>query len=388
MTSAFAVRSNGRFEGLVTGLSLGPNVLTARAPGAKDGRVTVTNHPNGGPVFSGPQVQPWVCQSTAVDAQCNQPPSYEYRYKTTGGAFADYDPDSPPSDVASTTTDQGKTVPYIVRVETGYQDRDQYKIAVLYDPTKPWTAWDPQDAVEPQAPDQSRRELRHRAPGGLGAGRRERRRALARLRGDVHRAQQRRPQLQHRHPGRVDGDGEGAAGRAVRRDPLHDRHRLLGRLAHPAAGGERVPRHLPGHPAGVQLPGRVVDRPAARRLPPRPPVRREPEPSGGRASPGTPASIAAVEGHPNHVNSIVFDTVYWTSLGVPDDGCPGVPAEQTPTTPQTNPGGVRCTLADYMINVFGPAAVERVEPRRAAGRATASPDCRSTTSACSTGSRR
>ena len=28
-----------------------------------------------------------------------------------------------------------------------------------------------------------------------------------------------------------------------------------------------------------------------------------------------PASIAAVEGHPNHVNSIVFDTVYWTSLG-------------------------------------------------------------------------
>ena len=26
------------------------------------------------------------------------------------------------------------TVPYIVRIETGYQDRDQYKIAVLYEP--------------------------------------------------------------------------------------------------------------------------------------------------------------------------------------------------------------------------------------------------------------
>ena len=120
-------------------------------------------------MFSGPQVQPWVCQSTAADAQCNQPASYEYRYKSTSGSFADYDPDSPPSDVADTTTDQGKTVPYVVRVETGYQDRDQYKIAVLYDPSKPWTAWDPQDAVEPQAPDHAWRELRDRAPGRLGA---------------------------------------------------------------------------------------------------------------------------------------------------------------------------------------------------------------------------
>ena len=76
VTGSFAVRANGRFEGLVTGLSLGRNVLTARASGAKDGSVTVTNHPNGGPVFSGPQVQPWVCQSTAVDAQCNQPKWY------------------------------------------------------------------------------------------------------------------------------------------------------------------------------------------------------------------------------------------------------------------------------------------------------------------------
>ena len=49
---------------------------------------------------------------------------------------------------------------------------------------------------------------------------------------------------------------------------LHDRHRLLGRLARPAAGRQRLPRHLPGHPAAVQLPGRLVDRPAARRLPP------------------------------------------------------------------------------------------------------------------------
>jgi hypothetical protein len=66
-----------------------------------------------------------------------------------------------------------------------------------------------------------------------------------------------------------------------------------------------------------------------------------------------PLSIAAVEGHPNHINSIVFDSVYWTDLGVPDDGCAGVSGDQLYDA-ETNPGGVRCTLADYMINVFGP----------------------------------
>ena len=147
VTSAFAMRPNGRFEGLVDGLSLGPNVLTARAPGAKDARVVVTNHPNGGPVFSGPQVQPWVCQATATDAQCNQPA--ELRVPATSPTTAARSPPTtrttrPPTS-PTTTTDQGKTVPYIVRVETGYQDRDQYKIAVLYDPSKPWTAWDPQE---------------------------------------------------------------------------------------------------------------------------------------------------------------------------------------------------------------------------------------------------
>src|SRR6476619_6629423 len=81
ITSAFAVRQNGRFEGLVDGLSLGPNVITARAQGAKDASITVTDHPNGGPVFSGPQVQPWQCQSGAVDSQCNQPPTYQFRYR-------------------------------------------------------------------------------------------------------------------------------------------------------------------------------------------------------------------------------------------------------------------------------------------------------------------
>jgi hypothetical protein len=44
-----------------------------------------------------------------------------------------------------TTTDNGVTVPFIVRVETGYQDRDQYKIAVLFQPGQDWSAAQPQE---------------------------------------------------------------------------------------------------------------------------------------------------------------------------------------------------------------------------------------------------
>ena len=88
----------------------------------------------------------------AADAQCNQPATYAYQYKSSlTGQFAAYDPQSPPSDVATTTTDQGRTVPYIVRVETGYQDRDQYAIAVLYDPSQAVHAVEPAGRLEPQA---------------------------------------------------------------------------------------------------------------------------------------------------------------------------------------------------------------------------------------------
>ncbi len=145
VSNAFAVNGDGRFLGLVEGLDLGDNVITATLPDGSGARITIVNHPNGGPVFSGPQIQPWQCQETAVDEQCNEPVAYEFQYKNANGEFGAYDPENPPSDVATTTTDQGNEVPYIVRIETGYQARDQYKIAVLYDPSKPFTAASPQD---------------------------------------------------------------------------------------------------------------------------------------------------------------------------------------------------------------------------------------------------
>src|SRR5207247_11130230 len=68
------------------------------------------------------------CLAGATDAQCNRPVVYDYQYMPSGGGgFQPYDPNNPPSNVGTTTTDQGKTVPYIVRRETGSQDRGQYR---------------------------------------------------------------------------------------------------------------------------------------------------------------------------------------------------------------------------------------------------------------------
>ncbi|HET7051545.1 MAG TPA: DUF6351 family protein [Solirubrobacteraceae bacterium] len=147
VTRAFATRGDGSFEGLVTGLKLGRNTLQATLPSGWAARITLLNHPIGGPVFSGPQLKPWACQQGARDQQCDQPPSFSYVYQSTNPAkqgFQPYDPSNPASDVASTTTDQGVTVPFIVRVETGYMDRDQYQISALYQPGKPWSAVAPQ----------------------------------------------------------------------------------------------------------------------------------------------------------------------------------------------------------------------------------------------------
>src|SRR5919205_809796 len=145
VTSTFALRPNGRFEGLLTGLRVGSNVLTASAPGRRTARITLVNHANGGPAISGPQVTPWTCENGSKDPKCEQAPTYEYQYRSSvDNSFHPYDPKSPPPDVATTTTQTGTTVPFIIRIETGYQDRDQYKIATLFQPGKPWKPWAPQ----------------------------------------------------------------------------------------------------------------------------------------------------------------------------------------------------------------------------------------------------
>jgi hypothetical protein len=131
----------------VTGLRRGRNTLQATLSDGWAARITLTNHPIGGPVFSGPQLKLWVCEPGAKDKKCDKKPTFKYVYMSTNPAktgFQPYNPSSPPSDVAQTTTDQGVKVPFIVRTETGYMDRDQYQISVLYQPGKRWSAVAPQ----------------------------------------------------------------------------------------------------------------------------------------------------------------------------------------------------------------------------------------------------
>ena len=115
VTSAFAVRANGEYQGLVTGLVVGDNELVATMANGPALHLTITNHPSGGPVFAGPQVQPWICRTIAAtatdpgfpapaDAQCNSSVAYTYMYMdAVTHTFKPYDPAAPPAPARSRT---------------------------------------------------------------------------------------------------------------------------------------------------------------------------------------------------------------------------------------------------------------------------------------------
>jgi hypothetical protein len=112
----------------------------------------VTNYGIDGPVFSGPQQLPFICQTEAFglaaasQPKCAAPTQVSYRYKNTAGAFpALADPSTPPADVATALVN-GARVPYVIRVEQGTIDRAVYQVAALYDghdpsPFSPDTSW-------------------------------------------------------------------------------------------------------------------------------------------------------------------------------------------------------------------------------------------------------
>src|SRR5256886_3597148 len=96
ISSAFALRANGRVMGLVTGLIDAGNTLTVKSK-TGSATITITNYPNGGPIFSGPQIQPWPCLAGATDAQCNRPLGYDYQDMPSGGGRLPPDhPQQPP----------------------------------------------------------------------------------------------------------------------------------------------------------------------------------------------------------------------------------------------------------------------------------------------------
>lgn len=157
----------GRLRALLTGLVLGKNTLTVRGDATAD--VVLINHSLGGPIFSGPQQTPFICQNetnglgAARDAQCTAQTVVQYYYKSTeedhtlptqaaaasatpselAPGFKAYPLSGPaPADVAQTTTVDGQTVPYIVRRELGVINRAVYDIRMLHQPGQPLpTPW-------------------------------------------------------------------------------------------------------------------------------------------------------------------------------------------------------------------------------------------------------
>jgi len=190
VTGAVAMTpENDALEGVVSGFAPGTNLLQLKpTPKAKVvlASLAVQNHPQQGPIFSGPQQQPFVCTTARVglgqpivdnqdeigipvaqeDANgdyprdgrgyptaeavivgwskdCGAVRRVEYLYGRQSGGFAPLaDPTAPlPTDVATTTTLDGQTVPFVVRWERGTINRFVYSVAVL----APTTESDPDE---------------------------------------------------------------------------------------------------------------------------------------------------------------------------------------------------------------------------------------------------
>ena len=370
VTERFQVRRNGKFEGLVTGLAIGRNVVRATAPGYA-GRTVITNHPNGGPVFSGPQLTPYQCQETALDDQCNEPATYSLLYKREGEpGLHPYDPDNPPDDVATTTTDEGVEVPFIVRQEKGFQDRDRYTILQLWQPGKKWAPWKAQKqwnhkvvvthgggcgaSYEPGNPplDDYSGTLPEGVPtyeqshvAALGAGFAVMSTALDNTGHNCNLAMQAESLVMAKErlveqygPVRYT-IGTGCSGGSIAQHTIANAYPgvyqgLVTTCSYPdvlTAGAQFADYHL---------------------------LRLYFEDPSRWEVPWTERQMAAVEGHLSHVNAVTADEGLFKSAIDPEDPCPGTrdPVAGDPSTrydSEINPGGVRCSILDIMVNLLG-----------------------------------
>jgi hypothetical protein len=362
---SFAFTGTNTLRGLVTGLPLGRSTLTVSHAG-HSASLVLTNHSIDGPVFSGPQIQPWACAAGTTGRQCHKAASYALKYLPAGttqlhasaagsgvaSSYQDYDPKNPPpaGTIATTTTQTGVTVPFIVRVEEGYLDRDEYTIAALYQPGKPWTG------VHPQPQFNHKLVLTHGAScdtqyqtgsapdvmdtAALGAGFVVASHAL-------------------------DNAGHNCNILTQAESLVMTKERVIeqyGTLRYTIGSGcsggslvqQQVANAYPGVYQGISPQCSFTDAwsSAQQYVDYLMLLRYFQDPSTW--TPGTawdPEAISQVLGHPNIANPVTFTNVIPNSSD-PSRSCPGVPSGQV-YDPKTNPRGVKCTLQDYMVNLFG-----------------------------------
>ena len=160
VTSSFIIDGAARrLTGLVGGMRVGENLLevidprgNVRGKGRADADMVLHNYSIEGPMFSGPQEQPFACASQQfdlpggagnlgppLDANCSINRRIDYFYKSTantGNALTRWPAGTSlyPADLVFTTTTLGKAVPYIIRMETGTINRAIYQVSILHDP--------------------------------------------------------------------------------------------------------------------------------------------------------------------------------------------------------------------------------------------------------------
>lgn len=145
VTDAFTRGEDGEWTGLVSGLAEGVNTIAAEArgpAGVRSAALEVDNHPVSGPVISGPHQEPFFCRSEdaglgpALDENCSFEPKVQWFARLATQNFVELeDPHGgyPPGTMGTQTAD-GRSVPWVVRVESRPINRGIARIAVLDDP--------------------------------------------------------------------------------------------------------------------------------------------------------------------------------------------------------------------------------------------------------------
>jgi len=150
VSRAFTQIGSSTWQGLVRGMELGKNTLRAQV-GESTATLEVTNYPITGPMISGPHEKPFLCTTTSfgrlgggtldgpLDEHCSTNTRIDYFYRNKSGGNSRWNtPTAYPADMTYITIDEGKpterTVPYLVRLETGTINRGIYQSAMLHDP--------------------------------------------------------------------------------------------------------------------------------------------------------------------------------------------------------------------------------------------------------------
>lgn len=159
VTEQFRSVSSRHLQALLKDLPQGDSSLQASLGNTvAPATLQLTNYPGSGPIISGPHETPFFCQTEeftlvtgaslgpALDANCTILTRVDYVYwSTTEQAFKPWQTEiaeAVPEDLGEISINGENPVPYIVRVETGTVNRAIYEIAMLHDPASaqpdPW----------------------------------------------------------------------------------------------------------------------------------------------------------------------------------------------------------------------------------------------------------